>query len=251
MSELDAIEAKNVAKTFRIYHEKRNAVFDHLINIANKENHFEELVVLDDVSFTVRKGEMLGVIGRNGSGKTTLLRLIARIFKPNKGIIRTNGTIVPLLELGTGFQADLTVRDNIIQYGIILGFTKKEITSRVDNILQFAELGKFFDTKIKNFSSGMIARLAFSTAIQVEPDILLVDEILAVGDMPFQQKSYNAFLSFKEQKRTIVYVSHDIDSVKKLCDRAILLEKGKIESIGEPRKVVDDYLRILNGQNQR
>lgn len=242
-----AIEFQNVVKKFRIYHEKRNALFDHLVNAANRRNnHYEEYVVLDNVSFDVKKGEMFGIIGRNGSGKTTLLRIISNIFKPNSGTIRTYGTIVPILELGTGFQGDLTARDNIIQYGIILGFTRTEIIRRVDNILEFAELERFVDTKIRNFSSGMIARLAFSTAIQVEPDILLVDEVLAVGDLPFREKSYKAFLSFKEKKKTIVYVSHDTETVKKLCNRAFLLEKGKIASIGEPEKVVNDYLTLLN-----
>ncbi len=241
-----AIEFQNVVKKFKIYHEKRRMVFDHLVNIANRNNHYEELVALDNVSFSVKKGEMLGIIGRNGSGKTTLLRLIANIFKPESGIIRTNGTMVPLLELGTGFQGELTAIDNIIQYGIILGFIKKEITSRVDEILRFAELEKFADTKIRNFSSGMIARLAFSTAIQVEPDILLVDEVLAVGDLAFQQKSYKAFLSFKEKKKTIVYVSHNIDSVKQLCDRALLLHEGRMQSVGPPDAVIDAYMKILS-----
>jgi len=245
------MEFKNVVKKFRIYHEKRSTLFDHLIKFVNKsDNRYEEHVVLDNVSFEVKKGEMFGIIGRNGSGKTTLLRLIANIFQPESGIIRTNGTVVPILELGTGFQGELTARDNIIQYGIILGFTRKEIINRVDNILQFAELERFADTKIRNFSSGMIARLAFSTAIQVEPDILLVDEVLSVGDLPFRQKSYKAFLSFKEKNKTIIYVSHDMDTVKKLCSRAALLEKGKIVSIGESNNVVKDYLTILNIKNQ-
>ena len=245
--DLTSVEFQNVVKKFRIYHEKRNALFDHLANITNKKHsHYEEFLVLDKVSFSIKKGEMFGIIGRNGSGKTTLLRLIANIFRPDSGIIRINGNVVPILELGTGFQGDLTARDNIIQYGIILGFTRKEIINRVEKILEFAELERFADTKIRNFSSGMIARLAFSTAIQVEPDILLVDEVLAVGDLSFREKSYKAFLSFKEKKKTIVYVSHDIETVKKLCNRILLLEKGKIVSVGEPQTVVNDYLTLLN-----
>jgi lipopolysaccharide transport system ATP-binding protein len=240
-----AIEFRDVSKKFRIYHERKNAIFDHITKIGNN-NHYEEYRVLDNVSFEINKGEMFGIIGRNGSGKTTLLRLMANIFRPESGIITTNGTVVPILELGTGFQGDLTARDNIIQYGIILGFTRKDIIGRIEKILEFAELERFADTKIRNFSSGMIARLAFSTAIQVEPDILLVDEILAVGDLSFREKSYKAFLSFKERRKTIIYVSHDIDTVKKLCDRVILLEKGKIVSMGNAEKVVEDYLSILN-----
>jgi len=245
MDDSPSIEIKNIVKKFRVYHEKHNSIFENIMNFRNRNNQYENLVVLNNISFNVKKGEMLGVIGRNGSGKTTLLRLIANIFKPDSGTIKTKGTIVPLLELGTGFQGELTAKDNIIQYGIILGFTRKEITSKVDQILKFAELEKFGDTRTRNFSSGMIARLAFSTAIQVDPDILLVDEVLAVGDLSFQQKSYKEFLSLKKDK-TIVYVSHDVNTVKQLCDRVLLLEKGKLLSLGDPEKVTNDYLTILS-----
>ncbi len=243
-----AVELENVTKNFRIYHEKRNTVFEHMTNIFNRSNHFEELTVLKDVSFSVKQGEMFGVIGRNGAGKTTLLRLIAGIFKPDKGIIRTNGSIIPLLELGTGFQPDLTARDNIILYGIILGFSRKAITEKIDDILKFAELEKFADTKIKNFSSGMYSRLAFSTAVQVDPDILLVDEVLAVGDLPFQQKSFEAFMSFRKRGKTILYVSQNLESVKSLCDRALLLHEGRMQSVGSPDAVIDAYMKILSSQ---
>lgn len=245
MNDEIAIRFQNVTKRFRIYHEGRKSVFEHLISFLNKKNNYEENAILDDVSFNIKKGEMFGIIGRNGMGKTTLLRLMANIFRPDNGNITINGKLIPILELGTGFQGELTAVDNIIQYGIILGFTRKEIINRVCNILQFAELERFADTKIKNFSSGMIARLAFSTAIQVEPDILLIDEVLAVGDAEFQKKSYNAFLSLKEKKKTIVYISHDMDTVKKLCNRALFLENGKISSIGTADKVVEDYLNTL------
>ena len=239
------IEVQNLVKKFRIYHEKKNSLSERLLTITKKNNGFEELDVIDNISFNVKKGEMLGVIGRNGSGKTTLLRLIANIFRPDSGVIKTNGTIVPLLELGTGFQGDLTARDNIIQYGVILGFTKKAISKKVEDILKFAELEKFSDTKTRNFSSGMIARLAFSTAVQINPDILLVDEVLAVGDLSFQQKSFKKFLELKKDK-TIIYVTHSIDAIKQLCDRGILIEKGKILKIGEPEEVVNAYLNLLN-----
>ena len=241
----DIISIQNVVKKFRIYHEKKNSLSEHLLTLSKKDNRYEELVVIDNISFNVKKGEMVGLIGRNGSGKTTLLRLIANIFQPDSGTIKVNGTIVPLLELGTGFQGDLTARDNIIQYGIILGFTKKEISKKVADILKFAELEKFADTKTRNFSSGMIARLAFSTAVQINPDILLVDEVLAVGDIPFQRKSFEKFLELKKSK-TIVYVTHNVDSVKQLCDRGIFLDKGKIAKIGEPEEVVNAYLNSLN-----
>ncbi|MFQ5941339.1 MAG: ABC transporter ATP-binding protein [Nitrososphaerales archaeon] len=243
-----AIKFENVTKNFRIHHERRNTVFEHMANIFNRSNHFEELTVLNDVSFGVKQGEMFGIIGRNGAGKSTLLRLIAGIFKPDSGIIRTNGDVIPLLELGTGFQPDLTARDNIILYGIILGFSRKQITGKVEEILKFAELEKFGDTKVKHFSSGMYSRLAFSTAVQVDPDILLVDEVLAVGDVLFQQKSFEAFMSFRKSGKTILYVSQDLESVKQLCDRALLLHNGKIQSIGSPDIVVDAYMKILSSQ---
>jgi len=246
MSDLNAIEVKNVVKTFRIHHEKKSTVFDVLASTVYRKNSFEDLVVLDDVSFSVKKGEMLGIIGKNGSGKTTLLRLIAKIFKPNSGTIVTNGSIIPLLQLGAGFQYDLTARDNIILYGVILGFTQKDMRNKVDEVLKFAELEKFADTKLANFSSGMIARHAFATAVQADPDILIVDEVLSVGDAAFREKSYKAFLSFRERKKTILYVSHDISSVKEMCDRAMLLDKGKIQGIGPSSEVVNTYLKTTS-----
>ncbi|MDQ6862668.1 MAG: ABC transporter ATP-binding protein [Thermoproteota archaeon] len=240
-----AIEVQNVVKKFRIYH-KEKTIFDRILNIAKRDSYYEELMVLNDISFKANRGEMIGIIGQNGSGKTTLLRLIARIMRPTSGTIRTEGSIVPLLELGTGFDGDFSARDNIVQYGIILGFGLKQIKARVEDILAFAELEKFGDTYLRKFSTGMTARLAFSTAAQVEPDILLVDEVLSVGDISFQQKSYRAFRSFKEQKKTILFVAHNLESIKKLCDRVILLHNGKIHSIGEPESVIDAYLSTLN-----
>lgn len=241
MSDSNAIEVKNVTKTFRIHHEKKATVFDVLASLANRNNHSENLVVLDDISFEVKKGEMFGIVGRNGSGKTTLLRLIARIFRPDSGTIATRGALIPLLQLGAGFQFNLTAVDNVILYGAILGFTQKEMKEKLNDILSFAELEKFADTKLTNFSSGMIARLGFATAVQVDPDILVVDEVLSVGDLAFREKSYKAFLSFRERKKTILYVSHELTTVKQLCDRAILLDKGKLKYIGTPNEVISAY----------
>ncbi len=245
MSE-NVIEVENITKSFRIYHDKQNSVFETITSPFTKKRHFEILTVLDDVSFTVKKGEMVGIIGLNGSGKTTLLRLISRIYYPDKGQISTRGTIIPFLELGAGFQPELTARDNIILYGIILGFSKKEIKKKLDEIIKYAELEKFIDTKLKNFSSGMYARLAFSTAIQVDPDILLVDEILSVGDLPFQKKSFNTFMDFRKRGKAILFVSHNLTSIKDICDRAIFINKGKIHTIGEPTKVIEEYTKVVN-----
>jgi len=236
-----AIEVKNVTKTFRIYHEKKNSVYEYLTSFFNKNNSFEELSVLKNISFSVKKGEMLGVIGLNGSGKTTLLKIIGKIYVPNRGYVETKGKLTPFLGLGTGFNGEFTARDNIILYGVILGFTKKEIEKKIDDIIRFAELEKFLDTKLKNFSSGMNARLAFSTAIQVDPDIMLVDEILSVGDIQFREKSFNAFMEFKKKGKTIILVSHDPQQIKSLCDNAIWIHNGTIMEYGNPNEVTEKY----------
>lgn len=247
MSE-DVIEVKNVSKSFKIYHDRQNSVFEAITSPFTKKRNYEILTVLDNVSFSVKKGEMVGVIGLNGSGKTTLLRLISRIYHPDNGQIITKGTIIPFLELGAGFQPELTAKDNIVLYGIILGFSKKEIKKKLDDIIKFAELERFIDTKLKNFSSGMYARLAFSTAIQVDPDILLVDEILSVGDLPFQKKSFNTFMEFRKRGKAILFVSHNLESIRGICDRVIFINGGKIHSIGEPAKVIEEYTRVVNSE---
>jgi lipopolysaccharide transport system ATP-binding protein len=238
----NSIEVDHVSKKFKIYHEKRNSIFEVVFGFMNRNLHVENLTVLDDVTFSVKKGETLGIIGKNGSGKSTLLRLISKIYRPDSGTVKTDGSIVPLLQLGIGFQPELTAIDNIIIYGILLGFTKPWIKSKVPEILQYAELERFADTKIKNFSSGMYARLAFSTAIQVDPDILIVDEILAVGDAEFKQKCNKSFNEIKKKGRTILFVSHDSRQVLEISDRVMLLNQGKLEKIGDPNEVVNYYL---------
>lgn len=243
-----AISVQNISKKFKIYHEKRNSIFDQVSSIFNKSKHYEELAVIRDISFELKKGEMLGILGLNGSGKTTLLKMLAGIIKPDSGKITTSGKVIPLLELGTGFSPELTARDNIILNGMILGFTKKEMIEKIDSIIEFADLPKFLDTKLKNFSSGMYSRLAFSIAMQVDPDILLVDEILAVGDAPFRDKSFNAFLSFRKKNKSIIFVSHDLGTIQRLCDRAIFLHEGKIHTVGKSNEVVNAYYRIIENR---
>lgn len=233
----NAVEVDSVTKKFNT--KGRDSVF-------SRAGSGSDITILDDVSFSVKRGEMFGIIGRNGIGKTTLLRLVAGIYRPDSGRIKTYGSMVPLLSLGTGFNPELSAKDNVVFYGKILGFSHKEITGMVDEIISFAELEKFRDTKLKKFSAGMAMRLAFATAVRINPDIILVDEILTVGDQPFQKKSYDTFTKFKEAKKTIIFVSHDLNSINSLCDRAILLEGGKIASEGEPGKVVNDYLGILD-----
>lgn len=241
MSSDNAIEVKNVSKNFRLYHEKRTSVYETIIGMFNKKKYYEELQVLKNISFSVKKGEIFGIIGRNGSGKTTLLRIMAGIYQPNTGNVITNGSMTPFLGLGAGFQVELTAKANIVLYGVLLGFSRKKIEKRVDDIIKFAELEKFADTKLKNFSSGMYARLAFSTAVQVDPDILIIDEVLQVGDLAFQTKSYETILSFKKRGKSIVFVTHDLSSVQQHCDRAMFLNQGIVSSIGDPIKVVEDY----------
>lgn len=244
-----AINVKNVTKDFRVYHEKRNSLYEALTGFFNKRKYYENLRVLDNVSFEIKKGEMFGIIGRNGMGKTTLLRLIAGIYKPDSGSIVVNGSVIPFLGLGAGFQGEMTARDNVILYGKLLGFSGKAIKSKVDEIIRFAELERFQDTKLKNFSSGMYARLAFSTAIQVDPEIILMDEILSVGDIGFQRKSHEAFISFKKRGKSIVLVTHDLNILKENCDRAMFLNNGKIVAIGKSEDVVDTYTKYMEQKN--
>ena len=234
------IKVENLSKSFRIYHEKRNSVYETIVSIFNKRN-YEILKVLDNLSFEVQKGEMFGIVGRNGVGKTTLFRLLAGIYKPDSGKIIINGTLIPFLGLGAGFQAEMTARDNVILNAKLLGIPKKQIEKDVDEVMAFAELEKFADTKLKNFSSGMYARLAFSTAREADPDILLMDEILSVGDIGFQKKCHETFQSYKARGKSILLVTHDLGVLKTNCDRAMLLEGGKAVCIGKPQEVIDTY----------
>ncbi len=235
------LSLEHVSKSFKV---KRP---QGLIGLAKELSHRfsgERLVVLDDVSFEVEKGEILGIIGRNGSGKTTLLKIISGIYQPNQGSVRIEGKISPLLSIGTGFHRELKAEENIILAGMLLGLEKSEIKKRVSKIIEFAELQDMKEMKLKHYSSGMKARLAFATALQIEPDILLVDEILSVGDMRFRRKGYNEFLKFKEEKKTILFVSHSMGAIKKLCDRVILLDFGKVVDIGLPEDIVKKYEEI-------
>jgi len=243
-----AVNVENLSKKFRVFHERRDSIFESIIGSVSRKKFYEYLNVLDDVTFSVNKGEMFGIIGKNGAGKSTLLKLISGIFESDKGKIVVNGKLIPLLSLGLGFQVDLTARTNVIQYGLLLGFEKKQILDKIDKIMQFAELEKFADTKLKNFSAGMYARLAFSTAMQVEPDILIIDEALSAGDVSFQQKAFDAINAFKANGKTVIVVTHDMNPVRQMCDRAIFLNNGKIEDIGEPEKVVNSYLNHFHQQ---
>ena len=244
------VNVKHVSKRFRLYHEKRTTIYESITGYFSRKKHYEILQALDDITFDVKKGEMFGIIGKNGSGKTTLLRILSHIYRPDSGSVDIKGTIIPVLALGLGFHPELTATTNIIQSGILLGFSKKDISNRVDDVIKFAELEKFADIKIKNFSSGMQMRLAFSTAVQVDPDVLILDEVFAVGDLNFQKKCFNKIMDFKKSGKSIIFVSHDMAPIKNFCDRVMFLNSGRAEIIGTPDEAIASYVDFLGKQNQ-
>ena len=243
-----AVEANNITKIFSL--EKRQGFLKVLKNFNNKSQTRQKLAALDDVSFHVSKGEVLGIIGKNGSGKTTLLRTIAGIYVPDLGNIRINGQLAPLLQIGTGFNDELNAQENVIISGMFFGMSKSTIKEKLNNILEFAEVEDFSKMKLKHFSTGMRARLAFSTAIQMDPDILLVDEILAVGDIGFRKKSFEKFLSFKEAGKTILFTAHNMEAITQVADRVLLLNKGKVEMIGKPDLAIKKYKEIIESSKK-
>lgn len=245
-----SLSINNVTKNFKLFHDKHTTIYETIVGFFNRKQNYEVLKVLDDVTFEVKPGEMVGIIGSNGAGKTTLLRIISHIMLPDSGNIQTNGKVIPLLALGLGFHPELTATANIIQSSVLFGINKREIISKIDEIIHFAGLEKFADTKIKNFSAGMQMRLAFATAMQVNPDILILDEVFAVGDLDFQKKCYDAIMSFKEQGKSIIFVSHDMKGIRKHCDRVVFLNKGKVVAIGKPdevTKLYEDYSKSNSG----
>ena len=233
-----AVSVKHLSKKFTLYHEKRDSIYESATSWFQKKRHNETLQALDDVSFNVKHGEIFGIIGRNGGGKTTLLRIISKIYSGDSGSVDVKGTIIPVLALGLGFHPELTAITNIYQSSILLGFKKDEIEKRIGDIIEYAELEKFADTKIKNFSAGMQMRLAFATSVLVDPDILLLDEVFAVGDVAFQKKCFDTIMSFKKRGKAIIFVSHDMTPIKNFCDRVMFLKDGKVGNIGSPEESV-------------
>jgi len=234
------ITLSQVNKVFRLPHDRRTTLRQRFVGLLQK-NTYEELYALRDINLEINEGEFLGIIGKNGSGKSTLLKLIANVLEPTSGTVTVNGNVAPFLELGVGFQWDLTVKDNIFFYGALLGMSRKEIANKYDWIIDFSGLERFVDAKLKNLSSGMQVRLGFSITVSIKSPILLVDEVLAVGDIDFQKKCYDAFENFKKDGRTIVFVSHDLSAVEKFCDRAILLKEGSVSAEGHPEDVLTAY----------
>ncbi len=240
----EAIIVDNLYKSFRLPTEKAWGLKQVIFNRLRGKKGYTEQKVLDGISFNVRKGEFVGIVGRNGSGKSTLLKILAGVYYPGDGKVTINGNLVPFIELGVGFNPELTGRENVYMNGALLGFSNKEMDEMYDDIWSFAELEKFQDQKLKNYSSGMQVRLAFSIAIRAKGDILLLDEVLAVGDAAFQEKCNNYFASL-HGRQTVVLVTHSMDNVRKYCDRAILIESGKILMNGKPDKVAKAYEDML------
>lgn len=243
MNKDTAIKVSNVSKSFRLPHESHNSIKGRIINFNKRGYEIQE--ALKNISFDVKKGEFLGIVGRNGSGKSTLLKLISGIYAPTSGSIEHDGKLVPFIELGVGFSPELSGRDNVYLNGALLGFTRGEVDQMYNEIVSFAELADFMDQKLKNYSSGMQVRLAFSIAIKVSTDILVLDEVLAVGDAAFQQKCFDYFMDLKRQKKTVILVTHDMGAVRQYCDRAIMIEKGVIAEEGTPEHVASAYQQLF------
>ena len=235
-----AVSVQEVSKAFVIPHERRTNFKEYFLHPLRRST-FERNDALKDVTFSVPRGEFFGIVGPNGSGKSTLLKIIAGIYREDRGRVQVEGKLSPFIELGVGFNFELSARDNILINGTLLGLTRRELRNKFDDILAFAELERFVDQKLKNYSSGMLLRLAYSIAIQAPFDVLLLDEVLAVGDQSFQAKCFDTFAEMREDHKTVVFVSHDLPSVERFCDRALLLRNGSVELIGSAEEVVGAY----------
>lgn len=238
---------KNVSMKFNLGAEKDNSLKMIFINLftPRKKKKKDYFWALKDIDFRINKGDVVGIIGANGAGKSTLLKVVSGVYKPTTGTVEVNGKISPMIELGAGFDPELTARENIYLNGAILGYSKEFLEQKFDDIVEFSELKDFLDVPIKNFSSGMVAKLAFSISTIVDPEVLIVDEILSVGDIKFQEKSKNKMMSMIEGGTTVLYVSHSIDSIKELCSKVIWLDHGKIVKMGDTKEICDEYYKKL------
>ena len=239
------IKLENISMRFNLGIEKNFSIKEAFISIFDKKRRqkITEFWALNDVSFEVKRGEVIGLIGSNGAGKSTLLKVVSGVMKPTKGKVTVNGQISPMIELGAGFDPELTARENIYLNGAILGYSKQFIDDKFEEIVEFSELRNFLDAPVKNFSSGMVAKLAFSIATVVDPEILIVDEILSVGDIKFQEKSKNKMMEMIKGGTTVLYVSHSLESIEELCDRVVWLEHGKLIKIGNTKEICKEYYK--------
>jgi ABC-2 type transport system ATP-binding protein len=246
MADNIVISVKRVSKNFRLPHEMNNSLKTLIVHPFQKRGSVEVQHALKDISFEVKQGEFFGILGRNGSGKSTLLKILAEIYVPTKGEVKVQGKLVPFIELGVGFNPELTGRENVYLNGALLGFSKKEIDEKYNDIVEFAELEDFMDQRLKNYSSGMQVRLAFSVATRAEADVLLIDEVLAVGDADFQRKCFDYFRSLKVTGKTVIFVTHDMHAVREYCDRAIVVESSKLVFEGSADEAADRYLKLFS-----
>ena len=239
-----AIRVKGLSKSFRLPHEKVGSVKHLLLNIFKLNRSYETQKVLQNIDLEIKQGEFFGIVGRNGGGKSTMLKLLSGIYTPDKGTIEVIGKLTAFIELGVGFNPELTGKDNVYLSGALLGFSEAQVTEMYGDIVEFAELGNFMDQKLRNYSSGMQVRLAFSIAIRARSDILILDEVLAVGDEAFQRKCLDVFEKYKAGKQTIILVTHDMETVRRFCSRALILDQGRILEIGVPSKVAATYSKL-------
>lgn len=239
------IEVRDVTMRFRMANDRINSLKEFLVQKLRGTLEFHEFTALDHVSFDVNRGEVVGLIGHNGAGKSTMLKIISGILKPTEGSAAVRGKVVPMLELGSGFDFDMTGRENVFLNGAIMGYSEAFLQERFQEILEFSELGQFIDVPLRNYSSGMIARLAFAVAALVDPEILIVDEVLSVGDAQFQEKSKRRMMELMSGGTTVLFVSHSLDQIRELCDRVVWLEQGKVVAFGETDAICDQYLSGL------
>jgi ABC-type polysaccharide/polyol phosphate transport system ATPase subunit len=238
------IDVENVTQRFRVIHERPDSLRELFARFFKQRMTYHDFEAVSDVSLKIRQGDMIGIVGRNGSGKSTLLKIISGVYRPTAGRLTVKGNIAPLIELGAGMHSDLTGRENILLNGLMMGYSKREMRQREESIIEFAEIGDFIDVPVKQYSSGMYMRLAFSVATEVDPDILVLDEILAVGDMQFQQKCFDRLRRFREAGKTILMVTHSMSPVEEYCNRAVLLNKGRIVLDSTPSEVVEQFTQI-------
>lgn len=242
----NAVELRNIDMHFNMSKERLESLKEYFLKIVKRELHFERFVALNNVTFDIKKGDVFGIVGLNGSGKSTTLKVISGILEPTHGTVATNGIIAPLIELGAGFDMELTARENIYLNGSVLGFSKKFMDEKFDDIVEFSEMRDFLDVPMKNYSSGMVARIGFAIATCTTPDILIVDEILAVGDFLFQQKCEERISKMMEGDTTVIIVSHSIEQIERLCKHCVWLEHGNVKMIGETKEVCDAYKNTHN-----